>query len=375
MKGRMFVVNEATLKDTQKNNIVSVFAPDTICDPDPKVGKQWLKTLADIMADMLQVEIGDYIFLWETSDNNKKSRIHGVYRAISKPYYQCNSTSDKAPFKIKVEKAYDFENALDEYDVLNCPYIKDSLWTIIGKKVAGKSRGTSPLSIMEIKHLITLLIGKNPNYKFYKKDLSRVVKVSNELQINYANKGVNVKPTSLLSLKPNNLNYLNTNSNVHYEKILETILNQEMANRNASFFSQIGVDVSKVLWYSNYLPYSIEQSEMDYVIIESEDGINISKIFVIELQAKQIDDDHMHRCLMYSKWVNETLALGTGIAQPILICPKSYDFIKGEKNKVSQRCLTDLNNTAQKYESLYGVKPLEVYEYSFEKTPTFTKKR
>ena len=52
-----------------------------------------------------------------------------------------------------------------------------------------------------------------------------------------------------------------------------------------------------------------------------------------------------------------------------------WDFIKGEKNKVSQRCLTDLNNTAQKYESLYGVKPLEVYEYSFEKTPTFTKKR
>ena len=34
-------------------------------------------------------------------------------------------------------------------------------------------------------------------------------------------------------------------------------------------FSQIGIDVDKVVWYSNYLPYSIEQSEMDYVLLQS----------------------------------------------------------------------------------------------------------
>lgn len=375
MKGRMFVVNETTITNTVASNIVSVFVPDTICDPAPEAGKQWLKTVADIMADMLQVEKGDYIFLWETGDHNKKSRIHGVYRAISDPYYHCASPSDKAPFKIHVEKAYDFENPLDEYDILNCPYIKDALWTIIGKKVAGKSRGTSPLSMSEIRHLITLLIGRNPEYTFIEEDPSRYISVSNALQIDYSRKGSNVKPVSLPSLDPNKLNYLNANSNVHYEKILETIFNQEMAKRNAKFFSQIGVDVKKVLWYSNYLPYSIEQSEMDYVIIESEDGTNISKIFVIELQAQKIDEDHIHRCLMYGKWVNETLALGTSIVQPILICPQSYDFINGETHRASARCLNTLNETAKNYEKLYGVKPLEVFEYSFENTPTFIKKR
>jgi hypothetical protein len=178
MKGRMFVVNSQTLISTQSTMIASIFAPQ----PN---GEKWLSTISDIMADMLQIEIGDYIFLWETSSEAQKSRIHGVYRAISKPYYECADANDTAPFKIHIEKAYDFENPIDEYDVLNCPYIKSSMWTIIGKKVKGKSRGTSPLSQDEIKNLITLLIGKNPNYSYVEFDATRVLNVPTELKIDY----------------------------------------------------------------------------------------------------------------------------------------------------------------------------------------------
>ena len=170
MKGRMFVVNPETLQETINSNIASIRTPDL-------QGAQWLKTLSDIMADMLQIEIGDYIFLWETSSNNSKSRIHGVYRAISAPYYDCTTPQDDAPFKIHIEKAYDFQNSIDEYDVLNCPYIKSSMWTLIGKKVAGKSRGTSPLSPEEVRHLITLLVGKNQTYQFYPYNVNNVVNV------------------------------------------------------------------------------------------------------------------------------------------------------------------------------------------------------
>ena len=80
MKGRMFVVNSETIQTTLNTQIASIITPNL-------QGEQWVKTLADIMADMLQIEIGDYIFLWETSGNGQKSRIYGVYRAISKPYY------------------------------------------------------------------------------------------------------------------------------------------------------------------------------------------------------------------------------------------------------------------------------------------------
>lgn len=367
MKGRMFVVDSSTLQSTLQNSIVSVKAP-------APTGAQWLKTVADIMADMLQVEMGDYIFLWETSTATTKSRIYGVFRAISKPYYQCTTPTDDAPYKIAIEKAYDFQNPIDEYDVLNCPYIKTALWTIIGKKVAGKSRGTSPLSEQEIKYLITLLIGKNPGYTFNPWNGTTLIPVVPPLQVSY-NTGNNNRPASLATLNPNSLNFLNQSGNVYYEKILETILNQEMNARNAALFSQMGVDVTKVIWYSNYLPYSIEQSEMDYVIIESEDGVCYSNIFVIELQAKKIDKDHIHRCLMYGKWVNDTLALGTSMVQPILICPESYDFINGETHTAKARCLQNLDTVANHYQDEYKVRPLMVYEYSLTPSPTFIRKR
>lgn len=368
MKGRMFVVDSNTLQNTITTQVASIKTPNL-------QGTQWLKTVSDIMADMLQVEIGDYIFLWETSSSGAKSRIHGVYRAISAPYYHCATAQDDAPFKIHIEKAYDFTNPIDEYDILNCPYIKSAMWTIIGKKVAGKARGTSPLSEEEVRNLITLLIGKNQTYQFYPYNPANLINVATPLCINYNNIGTNIQPTSLHTFHPNNLNYFNTRGNVYYEKTLETLFNQEMSNRNQAFFSQIGVNVDKVIWYSNYLPYSIEQSEMDYVIIESDDGFSYNRIFVIEFQARQIDDDHVHRCLMYSKWINETLALGTSMVQPILICPNSYDFINGETNRARQRCLTRINNTALQYQNSYNVKPLEVYEYSLTPTPIFTKKR
>ena len=48
MKGRMFVVNAATLQSTITTQIATIKTPDLY-------GEQWLKTLSDIMADMLQV--------------------------------------------------------------------------------------------------------------------------------------------------------------------------------------------------------------------------------------------------------------------------------------------------------------------------------
>lgn len=144
MKARLFVVNKDTLEKTLQTNVASIKVPKL-------EGKQWKKTIADLMADMLQIKIGDYLFFWETKSTESKSRIHGVYRAISRPYYYCESAEDDAPFKIHIEKAYDFKEPIDEYDVLNCPYVKISMWTIIGKKVANKPRGTSPLSLEETK--------------------------------------------------------------------------------------------------------------------------------------------------------------------------------------------------------------------------------
>lgn len=368
MKSRLFVVNQASLYNTITNNEVSIIVPQLN-------GAEWEKTVADIMADMLQIEIGDYIFLWETRSASSKSKIHGVYRAISKPFYYCNSSNDNAPFKIKIEKAYDFDNPIEEYDFLNCPYIKGNLWTVIGKKVAGKSRGTSPLSIEESKYLITMLIGKNPNYKYYPLIKSNVVNVVSPLSINYS-LNHNNSPTTIAALNPNNLSFFKSNYAIRYEKMLETIFNYEMTNKNQVFFNQLGINVDKTVWYSNYLPYSIEQSEMDYVIIQSEDGFTISDIYVLEFMIQPVDEDHIHRCLLYSKWVNETLTLGQCIVHPILICKSSVDFINGESSPSKINKLNKLKHLINNYLIDYNVNDIKIFEYKFNGSiPSFIRKK
>lgn len=57
MKGRLFVVNENTPLQAVNERVASIFMPKL----DEKPQRE--KTIADIMADMLQIEIGDYIFL------------------------------------------------------------------------------------------------------------------------------------------------------------------------------------------------------------------------------------------------------------------------------------------------------------------------
>ena len=367
MKSRLFVVDENTIKDTKNDLIASVMSPD-FSNP------QWLKTLADIMADMLQVEIGDYIFLWERGSKENKSRIHGVYRAISKPYYEMKGAEDNAPFKIHIEKAYEFKNPVDEYEVLNNPYNRNPVWTIIGKKVAGKARGSTPLSLEETQFLITSLIDKNSDWKYYPYS-GKVIGVSNELEICYSRMGKADMPSGRESLDIKNICFVN-NNDIPYEKILETIFNQEFSKKNAKFFEQIDIVIDKVKWFSNYLPYSIEQSEMDYVIMESEDNENISRITVIDFQKAAVDDDHIRRVMLYSKWINDTLAYGCSVTRPVIICKSSYDFINGETKQSRIEKLEKMEKGISECKDKYNVKDLEIYEYDFSHgQPSFTKKK
>lgn len=329
-KARIFVVNEKTRKEALEKMEVSALAPspkkcaeNASKEEIKKINKSWLRTITDIASDMLQMEIGDYIFLWERIEDNaskkiEKSTIYGVYRVISDPYY---INTDRAPFKIKIDVAYKFEKGISEYDILNNPFLKKVLWNIIGKKVAGKARASSPLTFDEVQCLIEHLIDvNNGQCDYIKPSQDSNEKVNNSLEINLSANTDNPIYKELSDLvHPNTISYVNEEGGLWCEKVLEGIFNQEMRNRNKSFFDVFDIDVEKVVWFSNYLPYSIERSEMDYLIMTSGDGFCIDKIFLIEFQITPIDKDHIKRTLLYTKWINEMLAYGKSITQPILI--------------------------------------------------------
>ncbi len=351
MKGRMFFVNSETIEDVMKTNTVSVKTPQPHKKKKNSNGEkkknpmQWVQTIADISADLLQTEIGDLVFLCETKkkvDGKKSCDIHGVYRIMSEPYYSCSGTNDEYPFKIAIEKAYDFENPIEEYDVLNNPYINNRLWNIIGKKISGKSRGSIPLLREEIVFLIQQLTAANNQcgYQYIPYDDKNIIKKGiTPLKIKYGKLDNNSAKIDYLSdFHPNDLSYFKMGDQtieVRYEKVLEALFNQEMRQKKHRFFDAIGIDVDKVVWYGNYLVYSIDRCEMDYFVMESDDDDIPNKAFVIEFSKNGIDFDHLEKSFKYSKWVKENIFSGSFIVKPILICAKDYaETSKKSKDKV-----------------------------------------
>jgi hypothetical protein len=115
---------------------------------------------------------------------------------------------------------------------------------------------------------------------------------------------------------------------------------------------------------------------MDYLVIESDDKTTFSRLSLIEFIRTKIDESHIYRSMLYSKWINETLTLGQSIAQPIIICPESYDFLEGETNEILQNTMLEMNVYIQNLEKEFSTKPLQVFTYDFStRTPIFKRKR
>lgn len=338
-KGRLFVVDDDTLKRVENDNIVEVKVPDLRKYDENKeisVKEGWLKTVVDISADMLQLEIGDYIFLWQTKEKAQKNekneikekhrcRIFGVYRVVSAPYYEMTTDKDEFPFKVKVERAYKFNEPVDEYDVMNSPLTKGAVWTIWGKKIASKSRGSTPLTFEGVQYLLSLLMWKNNgNYEFYGFGSEEII--SNPLKLGMPD-GIYVKKTlrhtSEISMwkqiNPNELCLCNKVGGLACEKVFEAIFNQMVVERKKNFFDQLDINVDEIVWFANYLPYSFEKNEMDYLLMLSKDGYNITDYILIEFMLGKTDVDHIRRCYQYAEWLDTTYGSGKPIVQPILI--------------------------------------------------------
>lgn len=344
MKARLFVVNKETIVNTLESKEVSVIVPE------PEGKKLWNKTLIDIVSDLLQVEIGDYIFLWESG----YERIYGVYRAVSKPFYKQDNGNDI--FRIKIDVAYNFEKPIKEYDVINNPYMKNKLWNIIGKKVAGKSRGTSPITPEEMQFLIQSLIDANDSQYSYIKDYS-IISVENEIKIDFINDSNSVVPQRLAEYVYQPIRIKKQNE-VQYEKALEGVLNYLFRDKKQDIIQPLKINCNDVIWFANYLPYGLERSEIDYMVMESIDGAIVNRIDVIELMSSIIDIDHINRCLQYAKWVASSVTNDKNIVRPILICgEKSRSSSKGFANSEIQDAIINLPAN-------YGFERIDIYTYS-----------
>ena len=395
MKSRLFVVNNDTLQEAKTSCIAKVMVPLKIKKTKKRIRRTipagFVNSLNSMMADLLQIDLGDYIFFWcEKDENSYKSTITGVYRVVSKPYFLFDNDQDIAPFKIRIEEAYHFDNYITEYDVLNSPAVKTLMWNIQGKKVSGKSRGNIQITPDEAKTLLSLLISKNSHYTFTKEDKNRFTNNSNvfangvclplPLKVDLSKRGTKLSCPNIKNLSSFNIYeyvHLKKNGSLYAEKTLEGLFNQEIVNRNKTFFDQLDINVNKIIWFGNYLPYSLDATEMDYLLICSEDGENPCEAYVVEFKVGNInkikEDTHFYRAMLYSKWANENLFNGANITTPLIICEKCPDFNNPKPKEVE---VVGFYNKLEEDHSYFGVKRVKISTIEFKgEQPKFNWKR
>ena len=398
MKSRIFVVNEETLEEAKRTGVAKIKIPFDE-EKDKKTGhvykvphKYFVNSVNSMMADMLQIQKGDYVFFWcEKKKPYSKSTISGVYRVISEPYFKFDDNDDDAPFKVMIEEAYHFERPISEYDVLNSPSVKTPLWNMVGKKTSGKSRGSIQITPAEASVLLSMLIDKNPNYNFYKEDEAHFINLPTDLPsgehipaqlsidlTRHGKKQDNPETDRLFDYDIYSFVHLDGKNKLYCEKTLEGLFNQEIKNKNSIFFERLPFDVNKIIWFGNYLPYSLDRTEMDYLIICSDDGINPSHAYVIEFKRGDInkidEDTHFYRAMLYSKWVNENLFNGSSITTPIVICEKCPNFNQPANDK-EETVVEFYENLENDFEE-YNVLPVKIYTVDFSHPlPTFEPKK
>ena len=343
MKGRLLVVDDETLKVVENDLIWGAKIPKL--DKE----KMWQKTVTDIVADMLNICPGDYVILWKRATKLGESIFRGIYRVISVPYIDITPLSFEInkgiqitnyPYRVSLEIAYDFVNSITEYSFINDINIKNDIWTVIGKKVKRNSRASIPITNEIISIFIKKFINNNSEWSFNEVNTERyninsekaiVLDLSNKYYIDSIINSLD--PSMLLEkyLESYSLDYIpivdKSGENFKYELGLYAIFNQEIRERilNNNITSIVNniIDYNEnIEWYANYLPYGLEGKEIDYMISISIDGVNTSKIILIEFMKDKLDKDHIDRAILYSNWVNKVICKDSNLVETILISNK-----------------------------------------------------
>ena len=157
MRGHVFVVNEDTLPIHLKYQFVGTGA-----------GEKYNNNVS-LMADMLRVKEGDYIFFYIEGNNNKKGRFFGVFKAKDNNVYHSTDDDAKSPdltkkliYRKEIEPYKVYSEGVLEWIALDkLPiYSRELLWMLIYRKLKGK-RGNTMLFPWETERLLNMIKDEN----------------------------------------------------------------------------------------------------------------------------------------------------------------------------------------------------------------------
>ena len=283
--GHLPIINQTTLRNVVTSGVHSIHS---------NLKSMWVKTTSDILSDILAVRKGDLIFPWIVKDSSGKNiGFKYVFKVAGDPYYV---KGQDYPFCIPLEsEGLEFDVPLSEAEALDL-WERKLLWNAIGKKSLGRGRSLTHQSPMEDKRLLDLLNEKNPKGP-NKITLGNSEESGEKLTINPKQSSIDRDFTNSIEELPEDkrisnlqLNKIQWRSGRFFvtEKTLEAWFMENIDKNTTDQFKRISFPEGKILWFANYLPFGVQGSNMDVVVLqELKEGTKL--VHIIELKVSSLN--------------------------------------------------------------------------------------
>ena len=318
--GHLPIVTQETVKDVIREGSISIGGT---------LKKTWIKTMSDIFSDVLAVRRGDLVFPWIVKgDGSDNLGFKYVFKIAGAPFF---IKGEKYPIRVPLEpEGLEFENPLTEAEALDL-WRRKLLWNAIGKKSLGRGRGLTHQTPMEDELLMGLLNKKNPQGP-RKIKLGKCAKVGEPVSIE-------PKQDTWDPALRKNFEKLDPEERLSYvklsgipwrkkhifatEKTLEAWLMENIDREGTKDFRKLAFENDwQVGWFANYLPFGVQGSNIDVVVLQEKHNEKIANI--IELKVSSLGKKGYEKAAMqainYALFVKRAFkALGLHVKLNVLV--------------------------------------------------------
>jgi hypothetical protein len=307
MKAHILITNNETLPVCRDRLFWGVGIPNA-----PTDFREWIspknsrKPFLKMLVDMLNINIGDLVFLYE-----RQVGFHGVYKVDSQLFFDTTKISNKGglfvdeqwPLRILLKNVYYFPKAVNEDLLFSTPKYENIFWIWAYRKSQG-ARGCNTITPEAAEALIELLVKVNGR------------------DVKYAN----FDPYKPQKLEKIQFSFTTQNSKVVLEDYLRGYIVNKMTD--CKEFEKFLGKIDDIEWYANNVPYHITQKNIDILVFHKNFRYTNAplryKYSVIELKKDIVKPNDVSQLIRYAQWTSGRLANGeVEMIQPILI---GHDF-------------------------------------------------
>lgn len=344
--GHLPIVNQETVKGMIKEGCISTRGD---------LKKLWVKTISDIFSDVLAVRKGDLVFPWIVkSDKSSNLGFKYIFKVAGAPFFV---KGEKYPVRVPLEpEGFEYKNPLSEAEALDL-WDRKLLWNVIGKKSLRRGRSLTHQTPMEDGRMIELLEKKNPQGP--KKIKLGSCKPTKKIPITINPSRDQWDPKLKQSLQSMTAEERLSNLDLPgipwrkgnffiAEKTLEAWMMENIDKSEGKQFRELAFKENwPIVWFANYLPFGVQGSNIDVVILQEQGEKRIANIVELKVGSLNKNDyeEAANQAIDYAIFIRDAFnAFGLSVELNIVVLsgssqlPLSISRIK--RNNLSSRWIT-----------------------------------